>query len=76
MNNPKIDPAENAQLIELEVHWSQLNWIQRKTLNLQVHLTVMVIRHITETTFLRDRIRQKIDRFVLYYIFPAHWLKD
>ena len=69
------DPSDENLLLDLEINWYRLTWAQKKITRFNVWLTIAIIQHITDMELLRWRIDHKINRFVLYYIFPAHWLK-
>ena len=60
----------------LEIQWQHLTWVQKKSIYLKIALVVLLTRHLKQVDSLHERVNNKIDRLVLYHIFPAHWLKD
>jgi len=74
MNNSKTDPAASGRFDILETCWLHLNWVQRKSLRIKITVAVFIIHHIEHIETLHDRINMKINRFVLSWIFPAHWV--
>lgn len=76
MTNIKTDPSASGRINLLETQWEQLTWVQKKTICLKIMLVVLLTRHLKSMNNLHERVNEKIDRMVLYYIFPAHWLKD
>lgn len=77
MNNTEnLNPEAKQQLEEIEYYWSRLSWIEKKKMIIKLKVVVYFINHIMEMELLRARIIRKTNHFVLYYIFPAHWLKQ